>query len=71
MGIDWRWSEAHTRGETRGIQKELGSERADALRHIELVCATMSPMRLPVCAEFWKPRSSFQEILGEQSLLIL
>jgi len=39
MGIDWRWSEAHTRGETRGIQRELGSERAGALRHIGLVVA--------------------------------
>jgi len=39
MGIDWRWSEAHTRGETRGIQRELGSERAGVLRHIGLIVA--------------------------------
>jgi len=42
MGIGWRWSGAHTRGEMRGIQREFGSERADALRHIGLVVAQMS-----------------------------
>jgi len=42
MGIGWRWSKAHTRGETRDIQKELGSERADMLRCIGLVVARMS-----------------------------
>jgi len=42
MGIDWRWSEAHTRGETRGIQRELGLERAGALRCIRLIVAQMS-----------------------------
>jgi len=31
MDIGWRWSGAHTREETRGIQRELRSERADAL----------------------------------------
>jgi len=39
MGIGWRWSGAHTREETRGIQREFGSERADTLRHIGLVVA--------------------------------
>jgi len=42
MGIGWRWSGAHTRGETRGIQREFGLERADALRHIGLVVAQTS-----------------------------
>jgi len=42
MGIGWRWSEAHTRGEMRGIQREFGSERADTLRHIGLVVAKTS-----------------------------
>jgi len=37
MGIGWRWSGAHTREETRGIQRELGSERADTLRYIGLI----------------------------------
>ena len=37
MGIGWRWSGAHTRGETRGIQREFGLERADVLRRIGLV----------------------------------
>jgi len=59
MGIGWRWSEAHTRGEMRGIQREFGSERADALRRIRLIVAQMSSTRLPVCAESWEPRSSF------------
>jgi len=59
MGIGWRWSEAHTREEIRGIQREFGSERADVLRHIGLVVAQTSSMRLPVCAESWEPRSSF------------
>jgi len=59
MGIDWRWSRTHTRGETRDIQREFGSERADALRRIRLVVAQMSSTRLPVCAESWEPRSSF------------
>ena len=35
MGIGWRWSGAHTRGETRGIQREFGSERADAVTPLE------------------------------------
>ena len=59
MGIGWRWSGAHTRGETRGIQREFGSERADALRRIGLIVVQMSSMRLPVCAESWELRSSF------------
>jgi len=44
IGIGWRWSKAHTRREIRGIQRELGSERADALRCIGLVVAQMSSM---------------------------
>jgi len=59
MGIGWRWSEAHTRGEMRGIQREFGSERADALRRIGLIVAQTSSMQLPVCAESWEPCSSF------------
>jgi len=59
MGIDWKWSEAHTRGETRGIQRELESERADTLRRIGLIVAQMSSTRPPVYAESWEPRSSF------------
>jgi len=51
MGIGWRWSKAYTRGETRGIQRELGSERADALRCIGLVVTQMSSTQLPVYAE--------------------
>jgi len=51
MGIGWRWSGAHTRGEIRGIQREFGSERADALRRIGLIVTQMSSTRLPVCAE--------------------
>ena len=39
MGIGWRLSGAHTRGETRDIQREFGLERADALRRIGLVVA--------------------------------
>jgi len=42
MGIGWRWSGAHTRREIRDIQRELGSERADALRCIRLIVAQMS-----------------------------
>jgi len=42
MGIGWRWSEAHTRGEIKGIQREFGSERADALRCIGLIVAQIS-----------------------------
>jgi len=42
MGIGWRWSGAHTRGETRGIQREFGLERADALRCIRLIVAQTS-----------------------------
>jgi len=42
MGIGWRWSRAHTREETRGIQREFGSEKADALRRIGLVVAQTS-----------------------------
>jgi len=59
MGIDWRWSRVHTRGETRGIQREFGSERADMLRRIGLVVAQTSSIRLSVCAESWEPCSSF------------
>jgi len=59
MGIGWRWSGAHTRGETRGIQREFGSERADALRCIELIVAQTNSTRLPVCAESWELCSSF------------
>jgi len=59
MGIGWRWSRAYTRGETRGIQRELESERADALRYIGLVVAQTSSTRLLVCAESWEPHSSF------------
>jgi len=59
MGIGWRWSGAHTRGETRGIQREFGSERADVLRRIGLVVAQTSSTRLPVCAESWELHSSF------------
>jgi len=39
MGIGWRWSKVHARGETRDIQRELGFERVDALRHIGLIVA--------------------------------
>jgi len=42
MGIDWRWSDVHTRGETRDIQRELGSERIDTLRYIGLIVAQIS-----------------------------
>jgi len=42
MGIGWRWSGAHTRGETRGIQREFRLERADVLRCIGLVVAQTS-----------------------------
>jgi len=42
MGIGWRWSRAHTREETRGIQREFGSEKADTLRRIGLVVAQTS-----------------------------
>jgi len=59
MGIGWRWSEAHTRGEMRDIQREFGSERADALRRIGLVVVQTSSTQLPVCAESREPRSSF------------
>jgi len=59
MGIGWRWSRAHTRGETRGIQREFGSERADTLKRIRLIVAQTSSTQLPVCAESWEPRSSF------------
>ena len=44
MGIGWRWSEAHTKGETRGIQRELGLERVDTLRCIGLIVAQTSSM---------------------------
>jgi len=44
MGIGWRWSKVHTREETRDIQRELGLERADALRCIGLVVAQTSSM---------------------------
>jgi len=59
MGIGWRWSGAHTREETRGIQREFRSERADTLRCIGLVVAQMNSMQLPVYAESWKLCSSF------------
>jgi len=49
MGIGWRWSEAHTRGEMRGIQREFRPERVDTLRCIGLVVAQTSSMQLPVC----------------------
>jgi len=42
IGIDWRWSKAHTRGKTKGIQRELGSKRADTLRRIGLIVAQTS-----------------------------
>ena len=42
MGIDWRWSGAYTKKETKGIQRELGSERADVLRRIRLIVAQIS-----------------------------
>ena len=58
-GYRLRWSEAHTRGEMRGIQREFGSERADTLRRIGLVVAQTSSTRFPVCAESWEPHSSF------------
>jgi len=44
MSIGWKWSEAHTRGETRGIQREFRSERADALRYIGLIVAQTNSM---------------------------
>jgi len=44
MGIGWRWSRAHTRGETRGIQGEFRLERVDALRYIGLIVAQISSM---------------------------
>ena len=59
MDIGWRWSGAHTKGETRGIQREFGLERADVLKHIGLIVAQTSSTRLPVCAESWELRSSF------------
>jgi len=59
IGIGWRWSRAHTRGETRGIQREFGSERADMLKRIGLIVAQTSSTQLPVCAESWEPHSSF------------
>jgi len=76
MGIGWRWSRAHTRGETRGIQREFRSERADALRCIRLVVAQTSSMQLLVCAESWEPRSSFprgsrRAVMGIKGNLIL
>jgi len=49
MGIGWRWSEAHTRGEMRGIQREFRPERVDTLRCIGLIVAQTSSMQLPVC----------------------
>jgi len=55
MDIGWRWSEVHTRGETRGIQRELRSERADALRCIGLIVAQISSIQLLVCTESWEP----------------
>jgi len=39
IGISWRWFKAHTRGETRGIQRELGLGRVDVLRRIGLIVA--------------------------------
>jgi len=43
----------------RGIQREFGLERADALRRIGLVVVQTSLTQLPVCAESWEPRSRF------------
>jgi len=43
----------------RGIQREFGLERADALRRIGLVVSQTSSTQLPVCAESWELRSSF------------
>jgi len=51
MGIGWRWSRAYTKKETKGIQRELGSERADVLRCIGLVVTQISSIRLLVYAE--------------------
>jgi len=59
MGIGWRWSGAHTRGETRGIQREFRLERVDALRHIGLVVAQISLIQLLVYAESWELHPSF------------
>jgi len=59
IDIGWRWSGAHTREETRGIQREFRLERADTLRCIRVVVAQTSSMQLPVCAESWKLHSSF------------
>ena len=59
MGIGQRWSGTHIRGETRDIQRELGSERADMLRRIGLMVAQMSLMQSLVCAESWRPHFSF------------
>jgi len=42
MSIGWRRSEAHTRGEMRGIQREFGLERADTLSCIGLIVAQTS-----------------------------
>ena len=42
MGISWRWSGVHTRGETRDIQREFRLERVDTLRRIGLVVAQIS-----------------------------
>jgi len=70
MDIGWRWSRTHTRGETRGIQREFGSERVDALRHIGLVVAQTSSTQLPVCAESWELYSSFpRDSQREESLV--
>jgi len=44
MSIGWRWSEAHTKGEKRGIQRELGLERVDTLRCIGLIVTQTSSM---------------------------
>ena len=68
IGIGWRWSKAHTRGEMRGIQREFGLERADTLRHIGLIVAQTSSMRLPVCAKSWEPHSSFPR--GSQRVVL-
>jgi len=37
VGIGWRWSKAHTRGEMRDIQREFRLERVDTLRCIKLL----------------------------------
>jgi len=71
MGIGWRWSRAYTRGETRGIQRELGLERVDALRCIGLVVVQMSLNNSQFVLSLGSCALVFREVLGEQSLLFL